>query len=118
VWGAALALALRIYTESVMTAYYTWPALALGILIAARASTRRFVIALVAAAVALVVGQWLIDSYVWWAVQVAAVTVILSAASKPLPPEVPVAQPRARTTAGSKARGKGSPTKKKQTSRR
>jgi hypothetical protein len=36
--------------------------------------------------VALVVGQWLIDSYVWWAVQVAGVTVILIAAAKPLPP--------------------------------
>ena len=34
VWAAALALALRVYTESVMTAYYTWPALALGVVIA------------------------------------------------------------------------------------
>jgi hypothetical protein len=48
VWGAVLALALRVSTESVMTAYYTWPALAVGVLIAARASTRCFVIALVA----------------------------------------------------------------------
>jgi len=118
VWGAALALALRVYTESVMTAYYVWPALAFGVLIAARASTRRFVIALVAALVALVVGQWLIDSYVWWAVQVAAVTVMLVAAASPLPPEAPVETVKRRPPAGSKARPKGSATKKKQPSRR
>jgi hypothetical protein len=118
VWGTALALALRIYTESVMTAYYVWPALAVGILIAARASTRRFVIALVAAAVALVVGQWQIDPYVWWAVQVAAVTVLLVAAASPLPPEVPIAPAKRRAPAGSKARPKGSAPKKKQPSRR
>jgi hypothetical protein len=118
VWGTALALALRIYTESVMTAYYTWPALAVGVLIAARASTRRFVIALAAAGVALVVGQWLINSYVWWAVQVAAVTVMLAAAAKPLPPEAPGPPARGRAPTGSKARPKGSATKKQQPSRR
>ncbi len=118
VWGAALALALRTYTESVMTAYYVWPALAVGILIAARASTRRFVIALVAAVVALVVGIWQINPYVWWAVQMAAVTVILVAAASPLPPEVPVAPAKRRPPAGSKARPSGSATKKKQPARR
>ncbi|MGA2836664.1 MAG: hypothetical protein ABSF84_08710 [Acidimicrobiales bacterium] len=112
VWGAALALALRVYTESVMTAYYTWPALALGILVAARADVRRFVTALVAALVTLVVGQWSIDSYVWWAVQVVGVTVILVAAAAPLPPRAP-AEP-ARST----ARRRGAPTKRKQTARR
>ena len=81
VWGVALALALRVYTESVMTADDTWPALALGILVAARADVRRFVTVLVAAVVTLVVGQWSIDSYVWWAVQVVGVTVILVAAA-------------------------------------
>ena len=49
VWAAALALALRVYTESVMTAYYTWPALALGVVIACRATTWRFWAAVAAA---------------------------------------------------------------------
>jgi len=87
VWAAALALALRVYTESVMTAYYSWPALAVGLVIAARARTWRFAVALAAAATALVVGQWRIDDYVWWAVQVVAVTVVLAAAASPQPPE-------------------------------
>jgi hypothetical protein len=72
--------------HSVMTAYYSWPALAVGVLIAGRAGTRRFLVALVAAA-AVVVGQWLIDPYVWWAVQVAGVTIVLAAAVSPLPAE-------------------------------
>jgi hypothetical protein len=112
VWGAALALALRVYTESVMTAYYTWPALAVGVLVAARADTRRFVAALAAALVTLVVGQWVIDPYAWWAVQVAGVTVILAVAVTPLAPEVPAAPAR------SNSRRRGSPTKRKQTTRR
>lgn len=101
VWAAALALALRVYTESVMTAYYTWPALAVGVLIAGRATTRRFVVALAAAAVTLVVGQWLINSYVWWAVQVVGVSIILAAAASPRPVVEAPPAPRAKRPPGS-----------------
>lgn len=83
VWAVALVLALRIYTESVMTAYYSWPGLALGLVIACRARTWRFLVALAAAAVALVVGQWQVADGVWWAVQVVAVTVVLVVALPP-----------------------------------
>ena len=94
VWAAALALALRVYTESVMTAYYSWPALAVGVVIAGRASTRRFVVALVAALAALVVGQWTLNPYLWWSVQVVCVTVVLVAAASPREPEATAAPSR------------------------
>jgi hypothetical protein len=96
VWAAALALALRVYTESVMTPYYSWPALAFGVLIATRATNRRFTLATLAALATLVVGQWHIDSYVWWALQVAGVTGVLVAAASPAPPEPAVPATRAK----------------------
>jgi glycerol uptake facilitator-like aquaporin len=57
-WAFALALALRCYTESVMTDYYLWPALALALVVAARCSNARFVIAIVAAIATTVTAQW------------------------------------------------------------
>ena len=35
-WAVALVLALRLYMETVMTSYYVWPALAVGLVVAAR----------------------------------------------------------------------------------
>jgi hypothetical protein len=92
VWAAALALALRTYTESVMTAYYAWPALAVGLVIAARASTRRFAVAVVAAVLTTVVAQWQLGTAAWWGAQVVGVSVVLLAACSPQAPE-PVTAP-------------------------
>ena len=36
VWAAAIALALRCLTESVMDSYYVWPTLALGLVLVGR----------------------------------------------------------------------------------
>ena len=58
VWSVALALALRTYTESVSTAYYMWPALAVGLVVAGRGSKWRFGIAVAVATAATVVAQW------------------------------------------------------------
>jgi hypothetical protein len=117
IWAAALALALRVYTESVMTAYYTWPALALGVVIACRAATWRFWAAVSAALVTTVIGQWHIDNYVWWAVQVIGVTVVLAAAAQPRAPETAPPEPaRRRPPVGS--RPSGGSTKKRQPARR
>jgi hypothetical protein len=80
VWAAALALALRVYTESVMTPYYVWPALAVGLLVAARRSQWRFGVAIVAAVVTTVVAQSHLGEFPWWAIDVAGVSVVLVAA--------------------------------------
>ncbi len=124
VWAATLALALRVYTESDMTAYYTWPALALGVVIAGRADTRRFVVALVAALVTLVVGQWQLDAGLWWGLQLAGVTVLLAATASPPPLEPVAPAPRAKGPAAGRraspagARGSRGGTTKRQPSRR
>ena len=86
VWTAAVVLSLRTYTESVMTAYYIWPALAVGLVVAARASRRRFAVAVVAAVVATVCAQWHLAWLAWWAIDVVGLTVLLVAAVRPEPP--------------------------------
>lgn len=109
-WAVALALALRVYTESVMTAYYSWPALALGLVVACRARPWRFMVALGASAVALVVGQWQIADLLWWAVQVVAVTVVLVATASPMAPEPPEGRDARRgPSAGRQGRTGGAP---------
>ena len=47
-WSCSLALALRVYTESVMTPYYASAAMVVGVAVAARCSARRFGIAIAA----------------------------------------------------------------------
>ncbi len=119
VWAAAVALALRVYTESVMTAYYTWPALALGVVIACRAVTWRFWVAVSAALVTTVVGQWKLESNLWWAVQVVGVTLVLAASAHPGAPEpVPTAPVRRPSSGKSRSRPSGGTTKSRQKSRR
>ncbi len=79
-WTAALALALRCYTESVMTAYYMWPALAVALVIAASRSDGQFGIAIAAAVVTTVIAQWKLGEFPWWAIDVTGVSVVLVAA--------------------------------------
>jgi hypothetical protein len=57
----ALALALRTYTESVMTAYYVWPALAVGLVIAARGSRLRFALSMALAVGVTVAAQYQLE---------------------------------------------------------
>ncbi len=85
VWTFALALALRCYTESVMTDYYLWPALAVGLVVAARCSNRRFAIAVVAAIFTTVTAQWYYSWLPWWLLDVGGITVLLVAAAGPVP---------------------------------
>jgi len=84
-WVAALALALRIYVETVNTPYYIWPTLAVGLSVAARASTRRFGIAIVIAILTTVIAQWQLSWLPWWIIDVAGVTGFLVVASRPEP---------------------------------
>jgi len=83
VWAAAVALALRVYFESVMPGYYVWPALAVGLVVAARGSTTRFAMAIAVAVATTVVSRWQLGEFPWWAVQVGGVTALLVVAAKP-----------------------------------
>jgi len=115
-WAAALALALRIYVETVNTPYYIWPTLAVGLSVAARASTRRFGIAIVMAILTTVIAQWQLSWLPWWIIDVAGVTGFLVVASRP-EPLVPLEQRldpgRARTPPVVPGRGGSGAAKKK-----
>jgi len=83
VWAFALALALRCYTEPVMTDYYLWSALAVGLVVAARCSNLRFAIAVVAAVVTTITAQWYYSWLPWWLLDVGGITVLLAATAGP-----------------------------------
>jgi hypothetical protein len=99
VWSCALALALRPYTESVMTAYYPWAALSLGLVVATQ-RVRRFGMAVVVAVATTALAEQHLGWLPWWAIQMAGVTGLLIAAAppKPLKP-APQVEPRPAGTA-------------------
>ena len=68
VLAAAGALALRCLTESVMVAYYAWPVLALGLVVAARRSPARWLAAVAAALAVTVCGDIRFGAWPWWTV--------------------------------------------------
>ena len=85
-WSCALTLALRSLTESVMLAYYPWPAVALLLIVAALASRERFGISIVIAIAMTMVAQSRLAWLPWWIIQVIGLTVLLVVASRPEPP--------------------------------
>ena len=113
VWAAALALALRTYTESVMTSYYVWPALAVGVIVAARATLVRLALAIAIAVITTVVAQWHLAEYPWWTLQVVGVTALLAVAARPDPTPAPV-EPAAPAAAQQRSGSSKSQAKKKQ----
>ena len=121
VWAAALALALRTYTESVMTPYYVWPALAVGVIVAARADLVRFAAGVTIAVLATVVGQWQLSEFPWWALQVVGITALLAVAARPhlTPAPAEPAQPVAAQRRGpSKSQAKKTQRKSARTARK
>ncbi|HEY7946441.1 MAG TPA: hypothetical protein VID75_02130, partial [Acidimicrobiales bacterium] len=92
-WAVALALALRCYTESVMTSYYLWPALAVALVVAARCESWRFAVAVAAAIFTSIAAQWNLGEFPWWAIDVVGITVVLAAAAAPAP--TPEMEPKA-----------------------
>jgi len=88
-WSCALTLALRSYVESVMLAYYPWPAVALLLVVAALASRARFGISIVVAIAMTMVAQSRLAWLPWWTIQVAGLTLLLVVASRPKPPAPP-----------------------------
>jgi hypothetical protein len=82
-WAVALALALRCYTESVMTSYYVWPTLAVGLVVAARCSPWRFRLVIAAAIFTTISAQWHLGEFPWWAIDMAGLTVVLATSARP-----------------------------------
>jgi len=106
VWAMAVALALRCFTESVMTAYYVWPALAVALVVAARGSTRRFVVAIVVAISTTIVAQWHLGEWPWWSLDMAGVAGLLVVSIRPEPSAVPDARERSSPVRGVSARNR------------
>lgn len=78
VWAAAAALALRCFTESVMVAFYIWPVLAIGLVVAARAGRLRFASGMVVSVGLTVVAQWRLGEFPWWSVMTTGLLVLLA----------------------------------------
>jgi len=84
-WAVAVTFALRLLFEVTMTDYYIWPALAVGLVVAARCSQLRFAVSIAVAILTTVVAQWRIGWLPWWSVDVAGVALLLAIASRPAP---------------------------------
>lgn len=76
-WLAGLSLAFRCFFESVITPYYFWPAIALGILIAAKGSSDRFALTVVFAATLGVFSFWHINLWLYWLSMMALLTGVI-----------------------------------------
>jgi hypothetical protein len=114
VWAVAVALALRCYTESVMTSYYLWPALAVALVVAARCQSWRFAVAIAAAIFTSIAAQWNLGEFPWWALDVGGITVVLAVASGPAPTaDMEPKADRVRVTAAAPQRPRPSASKKK-----
>jgi hypothetical protein len=85
IWAFALALALRCYSESVMTDYYLWPALAVGLVVAALCSNWLFAVAIVASVVTTITAQWHYSWLPWWLLDIGGMAVVVAAAARPGP---------------------------------
>ncbi len=78
VWAAALALALRCFTESVLVAFYIWPVLAVALVVAAGAGRARLAGAVVVATGLTVVAQWHLGELPWWSVMTVGLVALLA----------------------------------------
>ena len=83
IWAFALALALRCYSESVMTDYYVWPALAVALVVAARCTDLQYGLAIVATVVTTITAQWHYSWLPWWLLDIGGMTVVVAAAARP-----------------------------------
>jgi len=82
-WWAALALALRSVFETVMVAYYLWPALAVALIAAARSWRRLILSSCFAVAVSLGAQSSWRSPWGWWSLMVAGLALTLFLAGFP-----------------------------------
>jgi hypothetical protein len=78
VWAVAAALALRCATESVMDSYYVWPAIAVGLVVAATGSARRLLVAIAGVVAVTIVSDLRINEWVWWGLVTGGIIVVLA----------------------------------------
>jgi hypothetical protein len=104
-WAVAVALALRLCVEVTMTDYYVWPALAVGLVVAAGCSRLRFGLSIAVAILTTVVAQWNLAWLPWWSIQVAGVAALLAITSRPAPLVLAATQGSPRRRATVAARG-------------
>jgi hypothetical protein len=118
VWAAALTLALRCFTESVMDPYYLWPALAVAMVASARARPWRFGATLIAAVFITVSSQWHLGWLAWWIINLLGLTALLLS-SIPFQPVLAAERVPQRVRTGARAgydtaRGRGAANRKQQ----
>jgi hypothetical protein len=77
VLAAAIALALRCFTESVMVAFYVWPVLAVGLIMAMRGSRWRWVGGIAAAIAVTVCSQSRLSEWAWWGIVNGGIVLLL-----------------------------------------
>ncbi len=115
-WACTLALALRSYTESVMTDYYAWAALAIGVVVAARCSRRRFEVSIVLVIATTMLAQWKLGWLPWWTIQIVGLTALLAVTSQPEPLALVAARVepgRTRTTSATQSRSRSGTAKQR-----
>jgi hypothetical protein len=79
VWGCALALALRCFTESVMVPYYVWPVVAVALVACAARSSTHLALGGAVAVFLTVFGDWRLSEWAWWLPVTAAIVAVLGA---------------------------------------
>jgi hypothetical protein len=77
VWGCAMALGLRCFTESVMDPYYVWPAVAVGLVALSTGSGVRLWSGAVLAVFVTGYGDLHLSPWVWWLPVTAAIAAVL-----------------------------------------
>jgi hypothetical protein len=82
VWAAAIALALRCLTESVMVGFYVWPPLALGLVVAAHAGRWRLAAGCVVACFTSVAAQWHLTWLPWWAIVATGIVAMVAVGAR------------------------------------
>ncbi len=78
VWGCALALGLRCFTESVMDPYYVWPALGVGLVVLASGSGLQFLVGTVLAVFVTAYADAHLSQWAWWIPVTAAVAAVMA----------------------------------------
>jgi hypothetical protein len=79
VWAAAVALALRCLTESVMVDFYVWPTLAVGLVVAWQGGRWRLALGTFVAIFTTVVAQSHLSWLPWWIIVSAGLAIMLVA---------------------------------------
>ncbi|MGH9122064.1 MAG: hypothetical protein ACRDYC_08965, partial [Acidimicrobiales bacterium] len=77
VMAAAFTLALRCFTESVMVSFYVWPVLAVGLVMATRGSSWRWVFGVAAAVGVTVCSNSHLGEWAWWGLVNGGIAVLL-----------------------------------------